>query len=401
MASSFSRTIRSLRADRPTRQIVIFLAAAALLAAWMGWLIFARVAVYEATPAARLEVEQASHPVQAPVAGRVKRIDMPLGREVRVGDVLCELDGDAQSLELGQAKARLAAIGPEIIAAQKELAAYEQAVLDQGQGTTATVAEARSRSEEARVAERFAEENLARAKRLRAEGLMSEADFEKAKAELAQKQAITQASEGAINRVGASGRADVSGRRAQKESLAREIAKLEGERLTTSALIDRLDNEVKLRVIHASVDGRLAEVGAFTVGSVVREGDRLAAIVPAGVLRVIAEYPPPRALGRILVGQPARLRLDGFPWAQHGTIPAKVSRVASEVRAGKLRVELEVLPNDFGAPLQHGLPGQLEVEVERTSPLSLVLRAAGKVVEGAPPPPREASGDGAPSAEPP
>ena len=63
-----------------------------------------------------------------------------------------------------------------------------------------------------------------------------------------------------------------------------------------------------------------------------------------------------------------------------------MSRLASEVRAGRVRVELDVLPSDTEVPLQHGLPGTLEVEVERTSPLVLVLRAAGKMINSAPPP---------------
>jgi multidrug resistance efflux pump len=136
------------------------------------------------------------------------------------------------------------------------------------------------------------------------------------------------------------------------------------------------------------VTGTIAEISSVTVGSVVAEGDRLAAIVPTGGLRVIAEYPPPRAIGRIQVGQSARMRLDGFPWAQHGTLPARVSRVANEVRDGKVRVELEVLPSDFAVPLQHGLPGRLEVETERTAPYVLVMRAAGKLLDG--PDPEEA-----------
>jgi membrane fusion protein (multidrug efflux system) len=31
-------------------------------------------------------------------------------------------------------------------------------------------------------------------------------------------------------------------------------------------------------------------------------------------------------------------------------------------------------------PLQHGLPGKLEVEVERISPAALVLRSVGKLL---------------------
>jgi len=386
MAASFSRTLRSIRADRPTRHVVAIGVAVLLLGGWSAWAAWARIAVFEATPTARLEVEQASHPVQAPVAGRVMSIAMPLGGEVRVGDVLCELEGDAQRLELGQSKARLAALEPEIAAARKELEAHAQASVDDGQGVDATVAEARAKLDEAKVAEKLAGEQLARAERLKKEGLVSDAELERARSEVAQKRAASQAFQMAIGRTGASGRADLSDRRARREGLARDIAVLEGEQLTTKALMERLEHQIALRVVRATVTGKLAEVAAVTVGSVVREGDRLGAIVPDGGLRIIAEFPPPRALGRIRAGQPARMRLDGFPWAQHGTIPAKVSHLASEVREGRVRVELEVLPSDTDVPLQHGLPGTLEVEVERASPLVLILRAAGKMIENAPAP---------------
>jgi membrane fusion protein (multidrug efflux system) len=60
-----------------------------------------------------------------------------------------------------------------------------------------------------------------------------------------------------------------------------------------------------------------------------------------------------------------------------------VSSVGSEIRGGRVRVELAVRPNPASPiPLQHGLPGAVEVEVERLAPVSLVLRAAGRLVAG-------------------
>jgi hypothetical protein len=75
------------------------------------------------------------------------------------------------------------------------------------------------------------------------------------------------------------------------------------------------------------------------------------------------------------------MRLDGFPWAQYGMVAATVTRVGSEVHDGRVRVELWV-HRDPGSqiPLQHGLPGTLEVEVERVSPARLMLRALGKLL---------------------
>jgi membrane fusion protein (multidrug efflux system) len=146
--------------------------------------------------------------------------------------------------------------------------------------------------------------------------------------------------------------------------------------------MQRLEHEITIRTVRASVAGSLAEAPPLTVGAVVKEGEKLGAIVPRGELRIVAEYPPPRAIGRIMPGQPARLRLDGFPWAQHGTVAATVARVGSEVRDGKVRVELDVLPNQDGSiPLQHGLTGRAEIEVEQIAPYVLVLRAAGKAVD--------------------
>lgn len=58
-----------------------------------------------------------------------------------------------------------------------------------------------------------------------------------------------------------------------------------------------------------------------------------------------------------------------------------LSRVASEVRDGHVRVELGVDPDGASPiPLQHGLPGTVEVRVERLAPATLVLRAAGKLL---------------------
>jgi multidrug efflux pump subunit AcrA (membrane-fusion protein) len=104
-------------------------------------------------------------------------------------------------------------------------------------------------------------------------------------------------------------------------------------------------------------------------------------VVPAGKLRIVANFDPPDAVGRIQPGQSARLRLEAFPWTQFGSVPAIVANVASEIRDGRIRVELAVNPTSAPRiPLQHGLPGTVEVEVERTSPASLVLRMVGRAL---------------------
>jgi membrane fusion protein (multidrug efflux system) len=174
---------------------------------------------------------------------------------------------------------------------------------------------------------------------------------------------------------------DQEDRKARREGLVSEVNRLRGLEKTTAAEIKRLESDVDRRLIRAPISGRLGEVANLRVGSVVREGEKLAAVVPAGKLRIVANFEPPDALGRIHPGQYARLRLEGFPWTQFGSVPATVTGVASEVRDGRIRVELAVNPNSTPRiHLQHGLPGTVEVQVERISPASLVLRTAGRLL---------------------
>jgi multidrug resistance efflux pump len=154
---------------------------------------------------------------------------------------------------------------------------------------------------------------------------------------------------------------------------------LRGLQETTSAEITRLEDEVDRRLIRAPVSGSLGEVANLRVGSVVRDGEKLATVVPEGKLRIVASFQPPDALGRIRPGQYARMRLEGFPWTQFGSVAGTVTSVASEVRDGRIRVELAVNPNLVSRiPMQHGLPGTVEVQVEKISPATLVLRMVGR-----------------------
>jgi membrane fusion protein (multidrug efflux system) len=118
----------------------------------------------------------------------------------------------------------------------------------------------------------------------------------------------------------------------------------------------------------------------FRVGSVVKEAETIGSIVPRGEPRAVAHFPA-AAVGRVRAGQAARLRLDGFPWTQYGTLTARVADVGDEPRDGLIRVELALGQDPLSAiPLGHGLPGTAEVEVDRVSPATLVLRAAGQAL---------------------
>ena len=76
MANNFSRTLRALRTDGPAGWLIRALVAALLLGLWAAWFFGSRVTVLAVSTAARAEVDNQVHPVDAPVAGRIVRVNM-------------------------------------------------------------------------------------------------------------------------------------------------------------------------------------------------------------------------------------------------------------------------------------------------------------------------------------
>jgi multidrug resistance efflux pump len=395
MSVPFSRTMRALEADRLGRSVALMAAAIGLLAVWGVWFFRARIAVYETSPAARLEVRRAGgvpiagppsagsveppesggRPVDAAVDGRVVSMSLALGRTVREGDVLVELDGQVAAERLAEARARIAAVAPQVDARRRELAA-EEALLEQGAARSArAIAQARARREEAAEAAKLADEEAARIERMLKGGAATEIEAIRARAARRERQAQAEAAALEIDRLGWQGRTEASEGRARAARILSAIADLEGEQARATAAAEALRRELERHVVRAPIGGVIGEVSAQKVGAFVKAGERLATIVPSGEVGAAADFAPSAAMGRIRAGQPARVRLEGFPWAQYGHLRARVTRVGGEVREGKVRVELAIEPDPASAiPLQHGLPGEVEVEVEQVTPYRLALR---------------------------
>jgi membrane fusion protein (multidrug efflux system) len=246
------------------------------------------------------------------------------------------------------------------------------------------LAEAQARRHEAEVALRPAEEEAALYAHMQTRGLASQLDLLRTRAEVQKRRAAVETLRLAVQRLEREQQTRERDRTARLERLNREVVQLDGEMQTATVTLERLEHDIDRRHIRAPVAGRLGEAADLQLGAVVREGDILAAILPPGALRAVAHFPPPGALGRLQPGQPARLRLHGFPWTQYGSVAATVASVANEVRDGRIRVELRLSPAPSSIPLQHGLPGTAEVEVTRVSPATLILHAIGKRLGGLP-----------------
>ena len=292
------------------------------------------------------------------------------------------LEGEEQRARLEEERARWTGLERQAAALRQQIAAGREERVDRGGASRAAIEETRSKLREAEAAARLAEQEAERQERLLASGLISG---------------------------GGGGAGEVRGRaeRAAVESLRQTLDRLGYEERSTRA--SSAATSTSSSASSPSSRARRAAPRPPCAGwSAISSCARSARPWPAGSdksppsgsdrssprairspwwcrqgeIKAIAEFLPASALGRIQPDQRARVVLQSFPAAQYGDLPAIVTRLASEPRDGRIRVELTLRPDRRSRlPLQHGLPGTVEVEVERVSPAVLVLRTVGKVFE--------------------
>jgi len=370
--------------DASSRVALAAVLGGVLLAAWSVWFFLARVGLYEVSRSARLEVATAPHDIDAPVAARLLRSALVLDRQVKEGEVLVELDAEALGLERSAEESRLATLDPQIEALRHELASQEQAMRGEGRASAAQVNEARARLRASDVVAQQKEAERVQIQSLHDDHLVPTLDRDRLRTESQRQNAETEAVRVQVGRLGSEGAVKLSERRAQIAGLQVAVARLLSERADAESKVRILDQKIDLHVIRAPVSGRIGHMLNLRSGAMVAEGTRLCTIVPTGGLRAVAFFDPATAAGRVHTGQSARLRMFGFPWTKYGMLLAQVDRVGNEPKDGLIRVELVLRsPQRTNIPLQHGLPGSAEVEVERISPFALVLDAAGRFLTSA------------------
>lgn len=376
MPNSFSRTTRAVELHRGHRSVWASSVALVVLAGWLAWSVLGRVPLYETADEARLEVFGSLVPIASPVGGRVQRADLRLGREVRAGEVLIELEAGVQEASVREGAARLHGLIRRLTALREQIRHEVAAALQQRRADDAALAQAR---EEIRAVEdraHVAEQHAVRTARLQAVGAATEAERERAEAEARAVQAEARAQRLAGEQLAREGEAEMADRTAVLARRRREEVELEAEIAAQENDLERLQALREQHLIRAPATGQVGEAIDLPPGSVIDVGARLGSVIAHGDLRVVASASV-EAFGRIHPGDSARVRLVGFPWTEFGRLSAVVTDVAQESRDGRFRVLLELDQIPEGLPLLHGLPAEVEVEAERVSPLSLILRAAG------------------------
>ncbi len=379
MSVSFSRTVRALHSMDSRSLMAGIVIASVVFGLWCWWFVAAEVPVYEVTEDAWIEAVDAAHRTAAPVSGRVVEANLEIGRWVEKGDPLVVLSGLRAARQLSQEIERREGAGKRLVVLDSIRKVTEEGADAARLGDRKELEGARANHQAAVADGRLASAEVERARQLHGEGLVSDADLERAGARVAQTKAIVLSWEAEIVHLESEIRRNNSERSRALAEIDSRVAALEAEEGIAGHGSAELASGLEERTIKAPISGWLGRVSPCRPGSVLMAGDLVAVVIPDGDLKVSARFRAGPGLGRIGSGQHARMRLDALPWMRFGQIEAEVVRVGQETVDGLLRVECRLLSDHHhGADLQHGMQGTLVVEVDRMSPLELVLTLAGK-----------------------
>lgn len=343
----------------------------------------ARVSVVVVSRRARLEAHQAVHPIAVPMAGTVVATHATLGRSVRRGDVLLDLDARDQVLQRKRIVADTVSLEQHIAALGAQLDAVRALAGVQRHGSDSKRRKAEEDTAGGRELGRIARERADRTARLGREGLVprTEADeaARRATAEESRVRGLVAAEMEAgtlVNEVTAS--ADVRLREIESDRI-----ELERQLAAARNAIHLADLSIERMRVRSPVDGRITSSTEPQTGAWLAAGDKLCSIVAAERVEVAAWFPL-ESMPMIRAGQPASIWIN-LPTPRARTVRrATVVAVEQDSEDDEFKVRLRLDDAHTSvATFSQGFPAVAVVEVQRVTPLRALLRAAGMVRTGA------------------
>lgn len=201
MPTGFSRTLRDLGADRFRLSLAGMACVCGLLAGWIAWALESRITLYEVSASARLEIDRAAFAVESPLSGSVTGEHLSIGREVKQGDVLVELDSTPDRLQLEEEQSRLAAGEQEIAALEQQIGVEEKARADEQRTAAAAVEVARDKAREAAEVADHAAAEAQRMEQLRAEQLAADRDYAAAQSQARRERAALESAQSEVRQL--------------------------------------------------------------------------------------------------------------------------------------------------------------------------------------------------------
>ena len=296
------------------------------------------------------------------------------GQAVRQGQLLATLDDLAQRERVRAAEEQVNALARKLVAANSQLGMIERQTTLQTEQAAAALRETEARLRRARAGLRQAERDAQRVAVLVAKELIAPQEGEHARLQVeVEENGVKEAEEAlvrsekqlALARVGLQ---QIEIVRAERDALARQRAQAEAQ-------LAEQRSHVADFAVRSPIDGRV-------LTRTVERGERVEAGTPLFTLidldrLYVKIYVPEPSIGKVALGQEARVYVDAYPGR---AFPARVSRVSQEAEFTPKNVETKeervklvfavevALGENPGGVLKPGMPADAVIRWQPDAP---------------------------------
>jgi multidrug resistance efflux pump len=320
--------------------------------------------------------------ITAQVGGTVAQVNRPSGSSVKPGDALLRLDSASLQSQLLETERNLQILESDFRAYANRMDHYygEQESTLQKRLQLLTQQEESQRASIAGYQRKVTSEQL-----LEKDGLSSMRQVDEAKESLSQAQRQWMASQQSLVQA----RQELAGLRSNREN---DLWRREQEVQVARSKRDALKLSLSQTEITAPREGTLEAV-LVKVGDVIQQGAPVGRIVPqGGPLRVIS-FLPEKDRAFVKPGNEVRVELDQLPYAEFGTLRARVVRVSDDLASAQefqeamgdlnkpegsmFRVELDLEAGGgkkiSEIPIRSGMLLNVRFTLRRQKPLTMIL----------------------------
>lgn len=308
------------RPGAPTLIIALTTLAVLAFVAWANWAELDQVtrAQAQVIPSGRTQV------IQSAEGGVIAQINVREGQRVRKGEVLVRLDEvqlragvEESEAAVAAETARMARIEAELFDRPLSFPAAVESHPEFAQNQRQLYLRRRE-SLRSNVANLTAMTNLAKEELAMVSPLLETGDV--SRSEILRMQRGIAEMNGEISAV----------RNEYLQQLQAEYTQTEEALSSSQALLTQRRSALRNAVMRAPTDGIVVEVAINTVGGVLRPGDTVLNIVPAGEELVVEAQVSPADIAAIRVGQNAAVKFDAYDSSIYGSGEGRVTYVSAD-----------------------------------------------------------------------
>jgi hemolysin D len=349
--------------------------------------------------------------LQIPETGKIARLAIKEGNQVRKGQVLVELEPESLHTEidlqrqlLNTAQLRLLQTQGLLAQSQAELTSRQQQAQAAQAVQASSIAQAQARSanlaqmvRQSKADIKRHQERLARLNPLVNAGAISreqvfsaEQAFHDREAQLMQHagnldnayQTIVQNRE-LLQKQRAEGNTAILQAQQKTQELRMQVTQLHSELSEIQSRLQMAEQRLDRRFIYAPISGTVSSLQIKNVGEVIQPGQTIAELSPQKVPLVLEARLPNREAGFARVGMPVHIKLDAYPYQEFGMLSGRVQSISPDAQTDpqlgevyKLKIKLDrsyIISNGRPVPLKIGQTANAEIVIRQRRIISFLF----------------------------